>query len=446
VLKNLYRLADYKYDVQTNHVYSVDGTPTVGDFYDSRTGETQWKTLLVGGLNGGGSPSAGFQGFYALDVTDPENPKGMWEFKRTSTCAASPVGQSGDCHIGYTFGNPIISKIDDGSTNGKWVVFVTSGVNNDDGNGYLYVLDAATGTILHRIATNAEGADASNPSGLNHIINWVDNTLTNNMTQRVYGVDVLGNLWRFDVNDKIGTAGREATLIGTAKAPNGPTANDDDKPQPITTRPELAEVGGKPMVFFGTGRLWGDSDTTYTQTQSIYGVIDDLTTPAPVAGKPTPIYANMRGALKPLALSLLSGTTDKREVKCTGSTAECGATAGWVVNLPDVGERVNVDIKLQLGTLVVASNVPSEEGCTIGGYSWLNYLNYSTGTAVANAGGVAGERLSSSLAVGLNIVRLPDGKTVVITTTSDAQQKTVDAPFDTPPPAGKRISWREISQ
>ena len=39
-----------------------------------------------------------------------------------------------------------------------------------------------------------------------------------------------------------------------------------------------------------------------------------------------------------------------------------------------------------------------------------------------------------------------DGKTVVITTTSDAKQTTVAAPFDTPSPTGKRISWREISQ
>ena len=155
VLKNLYRLADYKYNVQTNHVYSVDGTPTVGDFYDNRTGEKAWKTLLVGGLNGGGSPSVGYQGYYALDVTDPANPKGMWEFKRTTACASAPWGQSGDCHIGYTFSNPVITKIQDGTATGKWVVFVTSGYNNDDGNGYLYILDAATGVIIDRIATGA---------------------------------------------------------------------------------------------------------------------------------------------------------------------------------------------------------------------------------------------------------------------------------------------------
>ncbi len=32
-----------------------------------------WKTVLVAGLNGGG------RGYYALDVTDPDNPAALWE-------------------------------------------------------------------------------------------------------------------------------------------------------------------------------------------------------------------------------------------------------------------------------------------------------------------------------------------------------------------------------
>jgi len=49
-----------------------------------------------------------------------------------------------------------------------------------------------------------------------------------------------------------------------------------------------------------------------------------------------------------------------------------------------------------------------------------------------SAGGVVGQKLADSLAVGLNVVRLPDGRTVALTTTSDARQLTVDAPFATP--------------
>ena len=71
-----------------------------------------------------------------------------------------------DCHLGYTYGRPVVSKLADGT----WVVMVTSGYNNinatakaGDGEGYLYVLNAATGRIIYKISTGA--GSPSTPSG-----------------------------------------------------------------------------------------------------------------------------------------------------------------------------------------------------------------------------------------------------------------------------------------
>jgi len=159
---------------------------------------------------------------------------------------------------------------------------------------------------------------------------------------------------------------------------------------------------------------------------------------------------NLRTTLKQMTITNQgSGTTAFRTVGCT---AQCGSTTGWFADFPDTGERVTIGLKLQLGTLVVATNVPQNNACNIGGYSWLNYFNNATGNAIANSANAAvGRRLvgsdgTESLAVGINIVRLPGGKVVVIATTSAAQQLTEDVPFDVPPPTGKRISWREIIQ
>ena len=70
VLPQLYRLADTNYS--QNHQYFVDGTPEVGDVCPTAPttpcSGTQWKTIIVGGLNRGG------KGYYALDITDPANP------------------------------------------------------------------------------------------------------------------------------------------------------------------------------------------------------------------------------------------------------------------------------------------------------------------------------------------------------------------------------------
>jgi type IV pilus assembly protein PilY1 len=118
---------------------------------------------------------------------------------------------------------------------------------------------------------------------------------------------------------------------------------------------------------------------------------------------------------------------------------------GWRIDLPDTGEHVNIDPQLQLGTLVIASNVPTSDTCTAGGYSYVNFLDYATGSYIPGApGNMASTKIASSVAVGINVIMLPGGKVVAIVTTADNQQLTKDTP--TPPAGfgGKRVSWREL--
>ena len=154
------------------------------------------------------------------------------------------------------------------------VVFVTSGYNNvntpaatGDGRGYLYVLDAITGVIIYKIST-ATG-DATTPSGLGKINNFVLDTAINNTTDRVYGADLLGNVWRFEVN-----AAQTATRVVTLVDPSGVG-------QPITTKPELAEFGSPPVshILVATGKYIGASDISSTQRQTVWAIKDTGTYP-----------------------------------------------------------------------------------------------------------------------------------------------------------------------
>ena len=438
VLPNLYKLADNNYS--NTHAFSVDGTPTVADIdalgpVASDTSPTDWKTILVGGLNKGG------RGYYALDVTNPASPKALWEFKWGSTCwngVASNTRE--DCHLGYTYGRPVVTKLE----NGQWVVLVTSGYNNvnspavaGDGVGYLYVLNANTGALMLKVATTA--GSATTPSGLGQINNFVEDAGINNMTERVYAADLLGNVWRFKFGftASVLTSG-SVVLIGTAKDSAGVA-------QPISTRPVLTEYKGETMVLFGTGKLLGVGDlnpalAANQQTQSVYGVKD----PAPFTTT-TPVYADLRAALAPLGMTQTgSGATAQRTIACTGNATACGRTAGWVVDLRDTGERVNIDPRLAFGSLVFASNVPSADACSIGGYSWLNFINYRTGEALSRSdGGNVSEWSSTGLTVGLNIVYV-GGKPVAITTGGGGDMKSKPLPPETPPLTGRRTSWREI--
>ncbi len=212
VLPNLKKLADFNYNA--NHRYSVNGPIHVGDIQDSGG---NWTTLLVGGLGAGG------RDYYALDVTNPTSPKLAWEFstKNAGVHAAN---------VGYTFGAPLITKVKGGAYNGRWVVLLSSGYNNEspgDQKGHLFMVDAHTGVVLQDWTTGT-AADSS-LSGIAGIANWVDATLVDNSTQHVYGGDLDGNLWRFDIS----TAAAPVKLAYFQKG---------GFRQPITHRPELGEV------------------------------------------------------------------------------------------------------------------------------------------------------------------------------------------------------------
>lgn len=450
VMPNLKFLAETSYA----HRYYVDGSPVVGDICFGHTistpcaAQSNWHTIVVGGLNAGG------RGYYALDITDPLNPKALWEFRGGSaaTCHLTDddaAGSTEDCNVGLSFGNPIITKR---PSDGKWVVLVTSGYNNvspGDGIGRLYVLDAQTGVILKRFSTPV--GDTTTPSGLSRIQAWVDNAFFNNTALTVYGGDLLGNLWRFELSGATNAAvpANSITRIATLVDPSG-------VPQPISTRPELAEVNGNRAIYVATGKFLGTTDKTNLQRQSIYAIKDTMnsvvspTVPMTRSGSfPT---STITGFVRQDMVGV-TGVADQRTTTTVATSEPFVAPTdlGWFVDLPDGGttgnpsERVNVDPVLQLGTLVVASNVPSADTCVAGGYGWLNFLDYKTGSYIPGTdNNVASTKVSASLIVGVNVVQLPGGTVKTIVTTADNQQLTKDTPVAPTSIEGRRVSWREL--
>ena len=242
---------------RSDHRFGVDGTPVIGDIYAAALAGAdpdKWRTLLVGGLNAGG------RGFYAMDVTDPDNPDPLWEL----SCSTAGAVTSGLCDVGLSFGNPVIVKRPDG----KWIVLVSSGYNSASGKAVLFVLDAYTGAVLQRIAPVSGGLEVGSPSapaGLAKISAWVDRAQYDNTARYVYGGDLQGRLWKFDITPGAESAALMATLTDVS-----------GRVQSITAPPELAlnSATNHRMVMVGSGRLLDYSDIVRPETQSVYGLVD----------------------------------------------------------------------------------------------------------------------------------------------------------------------------
>jgi type IV pilus assembly protein PilY1 len=363
VVSNLSQLTGTTYV----HRFYVDGSPTVGDaFYGGR-----WRTLLAGGLRAGG------QGIYALDVTSPSS------FSEGNAAAIVnwEFSDANDADLGYTFGQPLIVKTNDG----HWSVIVANGYDNTQadsntsttGDAFLFVLDAQTGAVTAKIATHS--GTTTNPNGLSGPI--AIDTDGNGTADIVYAGDLLGNLWKFDLSSTSPSAWKVA-YGGSSPAP----LFTDPNHQPITDRPEVTRFpGGGYLVLFGTGRYIDVTDTSTTSSQTFYGIRDNG---AAVSGTSTLVRQSVLGtatgadgntyritshAVGPVTLD--TARTGDNAV----STTTYNGMNGWYMTSPDSGERVVADPAVRSGRVVFVSLEPNTATCSYGGSGWVMDLDVATG-------------------------------------------------------------------
>ena len=441
VLPRIYTLADKAYS--DKHQYFVEGTPISADICPKAPAldcdVNEWKTILVGGLNGGGT------GYYALDVTDPANPVFLWEFT--------------DGAMGYSFGKPQITKLADGT----WVVLLTSGYNNcprvataaqkdcvkdgtGDGIGYLYVLNAGTGAQLTGSPIATGVGSVTDPSGLGQI---VAQTNSNNVTERVYSGDLYGNLWRFSLKPGAFGVHRLATVRDV-----------DGNVQPITVRPQVTTINGSPIVYFGTGRYLGVTDVGGTPKNSFYAVKDDLSTTTYYNNPRT--YSSFIGQ-RATDTVCPSGTDVSiclpgqrvRTVDQVSGSANSNLTtqSGWFLDFPAAaGEIQFTDPKLTLGTLAFSTSVPKAATSQVcsprtgasEGDALAYMLDYLTGGVVGTSTTVIGTNLGAGVATAPQIAQLPNGTVIAKYRLSTGQEVSIPLRFGASGGATKRISWREL--
>jgi type IV pilus assembly protein PilY1 len=417
------------------HQYYIDATPVAGDvdFKNTNGGSSlhtnpAWRTLLVGGFG------KGARGYYALNVTDPvatseidAATKVLWEFPNSTTSTTDTD------NMGYSYARPLLAK----TTAEGWVVIVPSGYNNNTGTGtgrgYLYVLNPRNGAVIKVIDTGV--GDTTTPAGLAKISAYVENADLDNTVKYVYGGDLLGNVWRFDL-----TGTRNSWDVEKLAA----LVDSSGNAQPVTTEPELATVTisniDYQFVYVGTGRYLGETDVSTTSTQTMYGLIDDL------SSSPLITIGSGRTDLQEQTMSTTADATKRNVTNNAAVYSGNNAKKGWFLDFSlSSGERVVTDPQLALGALTFTTNIPSATECIPGGSSWFYAIDYATGGIVTNSTVTySGMSLGNALASRPTLVKLPSGAVKAIVRLSDTTTVVKDLPIPLSATSGRRVSWREV--
>ncbi len=348
----LLALTEPEYD----HQFYADGAFGLGDVYNN----SSWKTYLVGGLGAGG------RGVFALNVT-ARNAFGsagvLWE--RTAPDINTTSGADADWNdLGYIFGEPTIARVKTSNNDaGTWVAIFGNGYASNSGKAALYIVNATSGTLLKKIVVN-DPATATLVNGLSTVTAFLD---SNRFVTHVYGGDLQGNLWKFDLGAS-NTNSWDAKPLFQAK--KGTVR------QPITSkvRAVIHPNGGR-LVTFGTGKYLEATDKINTAVQSLYGIWDrGLSNDGTVA----------QASLVEQTITSEVASNGRQFRTVSQNTVDWSSKFGWYMDLrPNsstaVGERV-ISMPLVTNSRVLYSTfTPLSDPCLSGGESWILGLNVLTG-------------------------------------------------------------------
>ncbi len=328
------------------HRYFVDGTPVQADV---RIGSA-WRTILLS------SNGAGGKSIMALDVTNAGSSFSptsdfLWEFQ--------------NANLGHVLNPPRAAVLE----GGNWVVVAGNGVNSGDHRSRLFVLNAATGAIISQLAVGSGSATA--PNGLTSAVP-VD-TDFNGMADAIYGGDMQGNLWKFNVSAS-GTVS-----VANSGNPLFVATDAGGNRQPISGSVDVAlhHISGQ-MVLFGTGKYFEVGDNladASSQVQSFYGIWDK-----------NDGSAVSRSQLQPQVLAQVSLSGGGLGRTVSDNPVNWDSQRGFLIDLripgggaSTFGERAIGRPRVQLGNVLFTSYRPVGDICNPGGDNWVYVVNLLTG-------------------------------------------------------------------
>jgi len=444
----------YFTDAAYSHLYYVDNTTLLvdtslscasGDYWNCDKNVNSWRTLLIGGMGLGGasraanspaSPSCvnapinatgftelGLSSFFALDVTDQNSPKLLWEFSHPD--------------LGYTLAEPAIVRINgmdgtfaDPDKNGRWFAVFASGPTGPIDTASQQFLATSVQTLkLFVVDLNAKpdfsgkltkdidywviDTGIDNAFGSSLSTNALDTDKSNKFSTGIYSTDVVyvgytkengssgewtdGGLLRLVTKENLNPANWKVSKVIEGVGPV--TASIDRL---------YDDVGPSLWLYFGTGRYFYKKGTD----------LDSSDNQMRLFGIKEPCYSATKD-INPDCSDKLSWSTT-----CTDSDDFCGdlvnqsitihsslgSKKGWYIDLDDAdvstgyaAERVITTPSARTNGLVqFTSYKPTSDVCGFGGETLFWYVDYATG-GIAPPGTLKG-KITIQLSTGAIVV------------------------------------------
>lgn len=331
------------------HRFLVDGDLTT---VDARLGGT-WASVLLGSTGRGG------RSVFALDVTNPQSFSAsnvLWELE-----GGTGVGQDAD--IGHVIGRAQVMHAEDGG----WYAVFGNGVNSENSNPVLMIVNLQTGAITRKITAN-DGGNFTN--GLINVA-MVDAN-GNGRIDTVYGGDLQGNLWKFDLS----AASASTWGMAFSGAPLFTATDASNVPQPITGGIDVARGAGGLMVYFGTGRYLTSEDAeagANPQVQTLYGVRDN-------GVQASGVRTNLQ---QQTITATVAGARPTRTT--SNNPVNFGTQRGWYMDLVIgnalTGERFTGDPEIRGGVAFLPTFETTGDRCNPGTQNWIYGLDAITGSS-----------------------------------------------------------------
>lgn len=369
------------------HPYGMDGS--VASWVYDKNADIEIKAtdgdhayIYIGQRRGG-------RNYYALDVTDRDNPKILWKI----------TGGTGDfAELGQSWSKPVKTKID---INGKItdVIVISGGYDTqqdsvttrttDTTGRALYILNATTGARIWWAGPSGSGADLE-LADMNYSIPATPKVLDvsgDGAADQIYVGDMGGQLWRFDIYNgsaarSLVTAGVIADLAGSTNATN----------RRFYHTPDVfgLQVGTSRQLGLVIGSGWQAHPLDVAVEDRMYMIrIADATSPPDSNSDGVTDYTKLTEAkLFDTTLNLIQEGTATQQAAATTALDEAD---GWYIRLTRSGEKVLSSSQTMGGQVFITTYepTPSTSNCVpSAGTPRLFHISASNGGAVKNYDGI----------------------------------------------------------